>query len=265
METMKKLKELFNIKDKKNKNYIEISDQLNEIYNIKKLNLKDKYEIENRIRFFVENIKDLKNLRDLITENEKLIKERKEEIKNLEHKKENIEDKAEEKKDEKEEKEEKKEKEEKGDIIILNIEEIAYIKNSFNNINKFTNELIKIKNIPFLAFKQLMDGFINPNKFKENKFDPSKKKESIDDKQKTQIHYNKICELYKIYTLRINQIFAKLSNINFEFLEEEQKNKLIEISTNIYIYLTQNQKKRIKEKFICLNFFFQVFSYFNKK
>ena len=252
METMKKLKELFNIKDKKNKNYIEISDQLNEIYNIKKLNLKEKYEIENRIRFFVENIKDLKNLRDLITENEKLIKEKKEEIKNLEHKKENIGDKAEEKKVEKEEREEKKENEVKGDIIILNNEEIAYIKNSFNNINKFTNELIKIKNIPFLAFKQLMDGFINPNKFKENKFDPSKKKESIDDKQKTQIHYNKICELYKIYTLRINQIFAKLSNINFEFLEEDQINKLIEISSNIYIYLTQNQKKRIKEKFICL-------------
>ena len=245
MEKMKKSKELF--KEIK-KNYLEISNILNEIYNIKKSNLNDKCGIENRIRFFIENIENLKILRDSIIESEKLIKEKKEEIKEGEKKKEN----NEEKKKENNKANIEKKKNEKNNIIILNIEEINKLKNSFNNINKFANEIIDTKKIPFLAFKNLIDGFINPNKLKENKFDPNRKKETIDEKQRAQIHYNKINELNNNYTSRKNQIFGELSNINLEFLEEAQKNKLIEISINIFIYLTENQKNKIKEKFFPL-------------
>ena len=230
---MKKSKELF--KEIK-KNYLEISNILNEIYNIKKSNLNDKCGIENRIRFFIENIENLKILRDSIIESEKLIKEKKEEIKEGEKKKEN----NEEKKKENNKANIEKKKNEKNNIIILNIEEINKLKNSFNNINKFANEIIDTKKIPFLAFKNLIGGFINPNKLKENKFDPNRKKETIDEKQRAQIHYNKINELNNNYTSRKNQIFGELSNINLEFLEEAQKNKLIEISINIFIYLTEN-------------------------
>ena len=217
---MNKLKDLFK---EKNKNYHEKSNLLNELYNMKDQNLKNKEEIEYRIRFFIENIEALKFLRDLILPKKKLNKEG----------------------------EEKKEEE-----IILKPEEIKELKECFDNINKYVNELnnlynkeqIKNKCISYYAFKQMFDAFINPNILKENKFIPNKKKE-IDENQRTQIQYQKICELYQNCKIKTNILFSYLSNIKLELLEEKQKNKLIEISIDIYDNLSENQRKNIKNKF----------------
>ena len=217
---MNKLKDLFK---EKNKNYHEKSNLLNELYNMKDQNLKNKEEIEYRIRFFIENIEALKFLRDLILPKKKLNKEG----------------------------EEKKEEE-----TILKPEEIQELKECFDNINKYVNELNNIYNkeqsknkyISYYAFKQMFDAFINPNILKENKFIPNKKKE-IDENQRTQIQYQKICELYQNCKTKTNILFSYLSNIKLELLEEKQKNKLIEISIDIYDNLSENQRKKIKNKF----------------
>ena len=148
MEKINKLKDLFK---EENKKYHKISKLLNELYSINSQALKNKEEIEYRIRFFTENIEDLKYLRDLILPKKKL-------------------------NNEEEEEEEKKEEEKKGkkEEIIVKPEEIKELKECFNNIKKYVNELNNIYNkeqgenkckyISYYAFKQMFDGFINPNK-----------------------------------------------------------------------------------------------------
>ena len=245
MEKINKLKDLFK---EKNKKYHTKSKLLNELYSINSQALKNKEEIEYRIRFFTENIEDLKYLRDLILPKKKLNNEE--------------EEKKEEEKKEEEEKEEKEEEE-----IILKPEEIKELKECFNNIKKYVDELNnmynkeqgknKCKCISYYAFKQMFDGFINPNllKEKEKKYIP-KKKEILDGNQKAQIQYKKICELYQEYKIKFNKLFSILSSINLELLEETQKNDLIEISIKIYDNLTENQRKIIKNKFYGLNIIF---------
>ena len=232
MEKINKLKDLFK---EENKKYHKISKLLNELYSINNQSLKNKEEIEYRIRFFTENIEDLKYLRDLILPKKQL--------------------------NEKEEKEKKEE--EKKEEIILKPEEIKELKECFNNIKKYVEELNNIYNkeqgknkckcISYYAFKQMFDGFINPNliKEKEKKYIP-KKKEILDENQRRQIQYNTyktICELNQENKIKINLLFSKLSTINLELLEENQKNKLIEISIKIYDNLSENQRKIIKNKF----------------
>ena len=213
---------------KQKKNYHEIAKYLNELYNKNEQNLNDIKEISNKVLFFVENIKDMKILRDLFTKKE-ISKKEIEESKNNDE----------------------------NDEIILTPDEIEELKKAFNTINNFAKEVNnyitkknKYKNVFFESFKQLLEGFINPNTFKENKFIP-KKKEVIDDKQRAQIQYNNICQLLEKDKDMIHYeiLFGKLSNIKLENLEKEQLDNLIEISINIYYHLTDKQKEKISEKF----------------
>ena len=224
MEIINDLKELLK---GENKDFNKISYLLITLYNrdIQKLN--DKSEIEYRIRFFTENIKELKYLRDLTMEKEKINKEEND----------------------------KNSGDEKKNQIILKPEEKINLKKAFNNMNQYANEVNnyynknKNKYISYYAFKQIIEGFINPNLLKENEFVPYKKKEVLDENQRTQLQYKTICELFEKNPIRIDRLFGKLSNINLELLEENQKNKIIEISINIYNNLTENQRNKIKEKY----------------
>ena len=227
MNIMNELKQLLK---EENKNYLQICDLLNKLYDKKYQNLKDKTEIEYKIKFFNENLNELRKLRDLFIEQEK--------IKNEKNK----------------EKEESKNENENNSILKLKPNEINELKNSFNNINIFSNEInnyiekeIRRKYAPYFAFKLLIESFINPNKFKENKY-IQKKKEVIDDKQKAEIHFKKICEI----SINFEKLFGKLNNIKLENLAENQVDKLIEISINSYYYLTEKQKEKINDKFYCL-------------
>ena len=230
---MNKLKQLF--KEEK-KNYNEISNLLDKLYNIDNLKLINNIGIEIRIMFFIENIKDLCFLRDLSTnKRKKIIKE--DTISQEENEEIN------------------KEKIKDTDKSALNSEEIFKLKKTFNNINKFAKEInnfIQKQNkkqcVPYYAFNQLLDGFINPNILEQKKF-IKKEKQVLDDKQKSQIHYKEIIELYQTNPNKVELLFGKLNNINLEFLEENEKNKLIEISINIYYYLTEKQRDKIEKKF----------------
>ena len=232
MNIMSELKQLLK---EKNKKYIRITNLLNQLYNKENQNLKDKKEIEYKIKFFCENINDLKILRDLFIENDKIKNEKEKEI----------------------EKEESKNDSDKSNLIIKP-DEIIELKNSFNNINIFANEInnfiekeIKRKYVPYNSFKQLINAFINPNKFKENKYTP-KNKIIITDKQRAEIHYKKICEIMGKNPINYEKLFGKLSNIDFNQLEEEQVDKLIEISLNTYYYFTEKQQIKIKDSFFSL-------------
>ena len=232
MNIMSELKQLLK---EKNKKYIRITNLLNQLYNKENQNLKDKKEIEYKIKFFCENINDLKILRDLFIENDKIKNEKEKEI----------------------EKEESKNDSDKSNLIIKP-DEIIELKNSFNNINIFANEInnfiekeIKRKYAPYNSFKQLIHAFINPNKFKENKYIP-KNKIIITDKQRAEIHYTKICEIMGKNPINNEKLFGKLSNIDFNQLEEEQVDKLIEISFNTYYYFTEKQQIKIKDSFFSL-------------
>ena len=232
MNIMSELKQLLK---EKNKKYIRITNLLNQLYNKENQNLKDKKEIEYKIKFFCENINDLKILRDLFIENDKIKNEKEKEI----------------------EKEESKNDSDKSNLIIKP-DEIIELKNSFNNINIFANEInnfiekeIKRKYAPYNSFKQLIHAFINPNKFKENKYIP-KNKIIITDKQRAEIHYTKICEIMGKNPINYEKLFGKLSNIDFNQLEEEQVDKLIEISLNTYYYFTEKQQIKIKDSFFSL-------------
>ena len=232
MNIMSELKQLLK---EKNKKYIRITNLLNQLYNKENQNLKDKKEIEYKIKFFCENINDLKILRDLFIENDKIKNEKEKEI----------------------EKEESKNDSDKSNLIIKP-DEIIELKNSFNNINIFANEInnfiekeIKRKYAPYNSFKQLIHAFINPNKFKENKYIP-KNKIIITDKQRAEIHYTKICEIMGKNPINYEKLFGKLSNIDFNQLEEEQIDKLIEISLNTYYYFTEKQQIKIKDSFFSL-------------
>ena len=226
---MGELKQL--LKEKENrKDFHKIAHLLNELYDIDKQNLKDKKGIEDKILFFSENLKELKLIKDIFFQNDKKINE-KDNLKD---------DKIEEKKEEK---------------IILKPDEINELKNFFNNINNFSNEInnyaekqIKQKCLPFYVFKQMVDGFININNVKENE-KVQKEKKKISDEQKAQIQYKKICELSKQTKMDYDKLFGRLSNINLDILEENQVNKLKEISINIYYKLTTSQKEKIKEKY----------------
>ena len=232
MNIMSELKQLLK---EKNKKYIRITNLLNQLYNKENQNLKDKKEIEYKIKFFCENINDLKILRDLFIENDKIKNEKEKEI----------------------EKEESKNDSDKSNLIIKP-DEIIELKNSFNNINIFANEInnfiekeIKRKYAPYNSFKQLIHAFINPNKFKENKYIP-KNKIIITDKQRAEIHYTKICEIMGKNPINYEKLFGKLSNIDFNQLEEEQVDKLIDISINTYYYFTEKQQIKIKDSFFSL-------------
>ena len=267
MNIMSELKELLK---EENKNYLQICDLLNELYNINNQVMKNKKEIEFKIKFFIENINELKKLRDSFIHPEKNKKE-KDESKNEKEKevskKEKDESKKEKEKDEskkeKEKDESKNEKEkevsknekENKNNFILKPSEINELKNTFNNINIFANEINnyiekekKIKYIPYNSFKNLVDAFINPNLFKEKKY-IKKQKEVIDEKQKAEINYKKICETSEIIPINIEKLYGLLNNINLKKLEKNQVKKLIEISINSYYYLTEKQKEKINDKF----------------
>ena len=201
------------------KDYLQISKLLNELYTI---NNDSKKEIKNKIYFFIENIKDLLPLKNLIYPKQKSINE----------------------------------KENKADNNNINIKdnEIKELKNAFNNIIKFADEInnIKEKNnkqmyIPYVTFKSLVDGFINKNLFKENK--EKYKKDQIDPRQKAENTYNIICNLYEKNIKNYNKLYERLNTINMSYLEENQKNILIDITVKIYYKLTKEQKKNIKEKY----------------
>ena len=208
------------------KDYLQISKLLNELYTI---NNDSKKEIKNKIYFFIENIKDLLPLKNLIYPKQKSINE----------------------------------KENKADNNNINIKdnEIKELKNAFNNIIKFADEInnIKEKNnkqmyIPYVTFKSLVDGFINKNLFKENK--EKYKKEQIDPKQKAENSYKIICNLYEKNIKNFNKLYERLNTINMSYLEDNQKNILIDITVKIYYKLTKEQKKNIKEKYSKLNIYF---------
>ena len=235
-------------KEKEKIDFQQISKLLNDLYNIEDIqNPKkkfEKFEIQIRIQFFVENINELRFLRDLfiskgiIDDEKNKEKDEKEGEKDIEKDKKNKENCNINNKE--------KDKEDKKEIVI-NKEDKLKLKNTFNNINKFAN-FIQERNryIPFYEFKQLVDGFINPNVLKENKFIKIEK-EVLDDKQKAEIQYKKILELYKNNTNKIDVLFGKLSNIRLQYLEKEQVDKLIEIGISIFYILTEKQKLRIKE------------------
>ena len=260
MNIMSELKELLK---EENKNYLQICDLLNELYNINNQVMKNKKEIEFKIKFFIENINELKKLRDSFIHPEKNKKE-KDESKNEKEKevskkeKEKDESKKEKEKDEsknEKEKEVSKNEKENKNNFILKPSEINELKNTFNNINIFANEINnyiekekKIKYIPYNSFKNLVDAFINPNLFKEKKY-IKKQKEVIDEKQKAEINYKKICETSEIIPINIEKLYGLLNNINLKKLEKNQVKKLIEISINSYYYLTEKQKEKINDKF----------------
>ena len=209
MNIMSELKELLK---EENKNYLQICDLLNELYNINNQVMKNKKEIEFKIKFFIENINELKKLRDSFIHQEK----------------------------NKKEKDESKNEKENKNNFILKPSEINELKNTFNNINIFANEINnyikkenKIKYIPYNSFKNLVDAFINPNLFKEKKY-IKKQKEVIDEKQKAEINYKKICETSEIIPINIEKLYGLLNNINLKKLEKNQVKKLIEISINSY-------------------------------
>ena len=83
MNIMSELKQLLK---EKNKKYIRISNLLNQLYNPENQNLKNKKEIEYKIKFFCENINDLKILRDLFIENDKIKNEKEKEFEKEESK-----------------------------------------------------------------------------------------------------------------------------------------------------------------------------------
>ena len=62
---------------KEKKNCHEIANYLNELYNKNVQNLNDIKENSNKVLFFVENINDMKILRDLFTKRKNQIKKKK--------------------------------------------------------------------------------------------------------------------------------------------------------------------------------------------
>ena len=136
--------------------------------------------------------------------------------------------------------------------VEINVEEIKKFENLCKKMEKFP-DYMKDKNHPIIhkLIKDWLTGFLKLSIF--NKKESFKyKKNKIDNKTKELNRYKSICEIYeknKLDNCNLNILFEKLNTISFDYLDEQQKNKLINICLYIFHKLTEKRKKNLKDKY----------------
>ena len=136
--------------------------------------------------------------------------------------------------------------------VEINVEEIKKFENLCKKMEKFP-DYMKDKNHPIIhkLIKDWLTGFLKLSIF--NKKESFKyKKNKIDNKTKELNRYKSICEIYeknKLDNCNLNILFEKLNTISFDYLDEQQKNKLINICLCIFHKLTEKRKKNLKDKY----------------
>ena len=136
--------------------------------------------------------------------------------------------------------------------IEINLEEIKKFENLCKKMEKFPDNM-KDKNHPIIhkLIKDWLAGFLKLSIF--NKKEGFKyKKNKIDNKTKELNRYKSICEIYEMNNLdncNLNMLFEKLYTISFDYLNELQKNRLINICLCIFHKLTEKRKKNLKDKY----------------
>ena len=137
--------------------------------------------------------------------------------------------------------------------IEINLEEINNFKNLYKKMEKFP-DYMNDKNHPNIhkLIKDWLKGFL---KFSNKKEGFKYKKNKIDNKTKELNRYKSICEIYEknqFDNFNLNILFEKLNAISFDYLDEQQKNKMINICLCIFHKLTEKRKKNLKDKYVKL-------------
>ena len=141
------------------------------------------------------------------------------------------------------------------DEIEKNLLELNEFDDLCNKMKEFPNYM-KDKNHPIInkLIRDWLSGFIKISKF-SNKTQENfkyKKKEPIDNKTREINKYKSICEFYgnnKLDDYNYNKLFEKLNSISFDYLDVQQKNKLINISISVFHKLSGKRKINIKDKY----------------
>ena len=116
-------------------------------------------------------------------------------------------------------------------------------------MNEFPEKLEIPKKILIKATRDWMNGFIGKvlKKIKENNPSYINEKKKLIKEEKSKIIYESIFNLYESHDYK--KIFCKLKSIPLDFINKQEKNKLIEICIQIYYDLTKTQKDQIREKY----------------
>ena len=254
-----KIKNLFNQKEKQ---YYQIQTLLIQLFEKKKYKFE---EYEKLGRFLIENQKELCEIRDKYIEmkktndenikKEEKEKEKEENLKNIDYK-----DKDKDKGKDKEI--DTKMKQNRNDNYMdeeknqnnqkINKEELNGFFTLITYMKEFPEKIIDNKNhfILYNITKEWMDGFIgkiygkiiNEQKFKFIKYKKEKKK-------KKQYNYETLYQLYK--SNDIAKCYSILQSKSFEDdNNKEEQFKFINFAIKIYNDLTENQKSKIKEKYL---------------
>ena len=262
LEIKEKFKKIKDNKDKKNSK--DINDYKDLQNSLKKLYIKEKYgkkEYINIVKFSTENQNELKEFRDFFLKRKKDNENEKKENIEKEEKKENDESDTNvdiPKKIEEEKKEEINNNNENKENSIKENEETKNFFKLAECMKKFPDKLNKNKEISVLkkATEAWMKALIASKTKEEEEEEKINKKnnysyksngQKLSKEEKVKILYTSICNLYD--EGNFSKLFSKLNSIPLEYLNEKEKNKLINMSIQIYCDLTNSQKDKIKKKY----------------